>query len=913
MKVLLVEDDEYIAQALSTTLTEQHYTVDVAYDGQAGWEYAEAFTYDLILLDVVLPKLDGISLCRQLRARHTTTPILLLTSCDSSASKIEGLDAGADDYVVKPFDFLELSARIRAILRRGSAALPPILEAGKLRLNPNNYEVIYDSQPLNLTPKEYALLELFLRNTQRVFSRRAILDHLWSFEEPPAEDTVRAHIKGLRSKLKAAGAPPDLVETVYGLGYRLKPEKRQEIIGNSELNTPQLEDLSLPSLPPELENSSSFKDRINIPETASMVTESKSYNALFSSKESSLSDAIAKVWERFRSSISDRIAILDRTNLALSLGQLSDELRQQASQEAHKLVGSLGTFGLAEGSRLAREMENLLQSDPKQDQAPQLCQLVATLREELERWKGGAGERGSGGDGEMGRWGDGERGRWEDGGDGGDEEVKSNLSSPSSPSSLSSLSSPSPLLLIVDEDESFTDELVVEANRQGLRTEVVRNLSVAREAFCSSNRNGNSLYPDVVLIDLNLNDGERGSREGDRQQTFEQGKKESEKINCPTTASCKQHQQRWDSSESESITRLESSYQLLADFTHLTPPVPVVVFARHGNFTERVQVARLGGRAFLQKPVLPAQAIEVVLDAIRRSRTAEAKVMVVDDDPYMLAALRLLLEPWGVKTLTLDDPRQFWETLEVVVPDLLILDIEMPYLTGIELCLTVRNDPRWSGVPILFLTAHTDAKTVHQVFAAGGDDYVTKPIVGPELVNRIFNRLERSQLLRSRAETDALTGVANRRRSTQDLSQFLHLADRHNQSLCFALLDLDCFKQVNDEYGHAMGDTVLRRLGELLLRTFGAQDVVARWGGEEFVVGMYGMTKRDAIKSIDDVLINWRSEEFVDTDDRKFRVSFSAGIAEYPSDGNDLQALYRAADEALYRAKAAGRDRVMGV
>ena len=718
-----------------------------------------------------------------------------------------------------------------------------------------------------------------MRNSQRVFSRRAILDHLWSFEEPPAEDTVRAHIKGLRSKLKAVGAPPDLVETVYGLGYRLKPEKRQEIIGKSELNTPQLEDLSLPSLPPELENSSSCKDRINIPETPSLVTDSNSSQSLLSSKESSLSDAIAKVWERFRSSISDRITILDRTNVALSLGQLSDELRQQASQEAHKLVGSLGTFGLAEGSRLAREMENLLQSDPKPDQVPQLCNLVATLREELERWKGGDKEQEKSGE----------------------EGAKS------------SLSSPSPLLLIVDEDESFTDELVVEANTQGLRTEVVRKLSVAREAFCPSNRNGNSLYPDVVLIDLNLNDGERGSREGDRQPTFEQGKQEGEKINFPTTASCKQHQQRWNSSESESITRLESSYQLLADFTNLTPPVPVVVFARYGNFTERVEVARLGGRAFLQKPVLPAQAIEVVLDAIRRSRTAEAKVMVVDDDPYMLAALRLLLEPWGVKTLTLDDPRQFWETLEVVVPDLLILDIEMPYLTGIELCLTVRNDPRWSGVPILFLTAHTDAKTVHQVFAAGGDDYVTKPIVGPELVNRIFNRLERSQLLRSRAETDALTGVANRRRSTQDLSQFLHLADRHNQSLCFALLDLDCFKQVNDEYGHAMGDTVLRRLGELLLRTFGGQDVVARWGGEEFVVGMYGMTKRDAIKSIDDVLINWRSEEFVDTDDRKFRVSFSAGIAEYPSDGNDLQALYRAADEALYRAKAAGRDRVMGV
>ena len=844
MKILLVEDDEYIAQSLSTTLAEQHYTVDVAGDGQAGWEYAEAFTYDLILLDVVLPKLDGIALCRQLRSRHTTTPILLLTSRDSCASKIEGLDAGADDYVVKPFDVLELSARIRAILRRGSAALPPILESGQLRLNPNTYEVIYETQPVNLTPKEYALLELFLRNSQRVFSRRAILDSVWSFEEPPAEETVRAHIKGLRSKLKAAGAPPDLVETVYGLGYRLKPDTRQKITGNLTSNTPQPEDLSLPSLPPELENSSNLKDSINLQETDSIATESHNSNALLSNKESSLSDAIAKVWERFKNSISDRIAIFDQTHVALSLGQLSDELRQQAGQEAHKLIGSLGTFGLAEGSRLAREIENLLQSNPKQDQAPQLCELVATLRRELEQESGEALNLLSGGD----------------------EEVKS---SPSSLPSRSFPPTPSPLLLIVDEDESFTKDLAGEAHRQGLRAEVARNLSAARAVFCQPNRNGNSLYPDVVLLDLKLNEGE---------------------------------EEEW-----------ESSYQLLADFTNQTPSVPVVVFARQGNFAERVEVARLGGRAFLQKPVLPTQAIEVVLDTIRHSRTAEAKVLVVDDDPQMLAALRVLLEHSGVKTLTLDDPRQFWEILELVVPDLLVLDIEMPYLTGIELCLTVRNDPRWNGVPVLFLTAHTDAKTVHQVFAAGGDDYVTKPVVGPELVNRIFNRLERSQLLRSRAETDAMTGVANRRRSTQDLSQFLHLADRHKQPLCFALLDLDRFKQVNDQYGHAIGDAVLRRLGELLLRTFGRQDVVARWGGEEFVVGMYGIAKRDAIESISDVLVNWRSEEFVDAEGGKFRVSFSAGIAEYPSDGNDLQALYRAADQALYRAKAAGRDRVVAV
>jgi len=222
MKILIVEDDERIAEALAEALADQHYTVDTAADGEAGWDLVEAFPYDLVLLDVMLPKLDGIQFCQQLRDYSYRMPVLMLTARDTSIDKVMGLDAGADDYVVKPFDLEELSARIRALLRRGGTTTPPVLKCGSLQLDPSSCEVTYRDRSLNLTPKEYSLLELFLRNRRRVFSRSAILESLWSFEEPPEEDTVKAHVKGLRQKLKAVGAPANFIETIYGLGYRLK-------------------------------------------------------------------------------------------------------------------------------------------------------------------------------------------------------------------------------------------------------------------------------------------------------------------------------------------------------------------------------------------------------------------------------------------------------------------------------------------------------------------------------------------------------------------------------------------------------------------------------------------------------------------------------------------------------------------
>lgn len=223
MRILLVEDDELLGQILGQFLSEYLHIVDVATDGEAAWEQIRTFEYDLILLDVMLPKLGGIHLCQRLRSHNYTVPILMVTGCDTSNDKVTGLDAGADDYMVKPLDLPELLARIRALMRRGGTSSPSTLEWGELYLDRALYEVSYRGQTLRLTPKEYSLLALLIRNGRRILTRGVIIEQLWSSVEPPEETTVNAYITRLRQKLRAVGAPDDLIETAQGVGYRLKP------------------------------------------------------------------------------------------------------------------------------------------------------------------------------------------------------------------------------------------------------------------------------------------------------------------------------------------------------------------------------------------------------------------------------------------------------------------------------------------------------------------------------------------------------------------------------------------------------------------------------------------------------------------------------------------------------------------
>jgi diguanylate cyclase (GGDEF)-like protein len=338
---------------------------------------------------------------------------------------------------------------------------------------------------------------------------------------------------------------------------------------------------------------------------------------------------------------------------------------------------------------------------------------------------------------------------------------------------------------------------------------------------------------------------------------------------------------------------------------------PVVIgLTTDASLSARVEFARRGGRMLLPADTPPLEVADAVASVRAGLASEAARILVVDDDPALLELTRSILDRHGLDVTAIDDSTRFWQTLEAGNPDVVLLDLEMPGYSGLELCRAIRADPRWSQLPVLFLTARADADAVGEVFAAGADDYLTKPVVERELVQRIQNRLERIRLLRDLADRDALTGVANRRKATEQLAHLERIATRYGQPLTVAILDLDHFKHVNDTYGHEIGDEVLRRLGRRLGREFRGEDVVGRWGGEEFVVGMYGMPGTLAVERLQGLLEDWTRTPFDDPRGGEFTTAFSAGIAELPANADTLVEVQRAADEALYRAKAAGRGRV---
>ena len=358
------------------------------------------------------------------------------------------------------------------------------------------------------------------------------------------------------------------------------------------------------------------------------------------------------------------------------------------------------------------------------------------------------------------------------------------------------------------------------------------------------------------------------------------------------------------------IAVVDLAHPLAAQYMDRDDDVYVIGLTDDASLETRVDFTRRGGRMLLASDLAPREIAAAVAGLDERVQGARARMLLVDDDEALVELTATVLRAHEFDVVTLSDPGQFWQTLEAVAPDLLLLDLEMPGFSGVELCEAVRADPRWTQLPVLFLTARSDAEAVRGVFAAGADDYMTKPVVEEELVQRIENRLERVRLLRDLADRDPLTGLANRRKASEELERLERLAKRYGQPLTVALLDIDHFKQVNDSYGHDSGDDVLRRLGRRLEREFRGEDVVGRWGGEEFVVGMYGMPGSIAVDRLNGLLGEWKREHFDDPRGGNFTTTFTAGIAELPGAAETVAAAQRLADEALYRGKAAGRGRV---
>jgi DNA-binding response OmpR family regulator len=221
VRILLIEDNRRLSESLRATLVDDGYAVDAAYDGIEGEDMASFTPYDVIILDVLLPKRDGVEVCRSLRDQRVSTPILMLTARDGLDDRVLGLDSGADDYLVKPFEVAELRARLRALMRRDSGRKSGDLQVADLRLDPATHDAWRGGSHLDLTAKEFSLLEYLMRNANRLVTREMVVAHLWDYDQMITSNVVDVHIRRLRRKVDD---PHDLklIETVRGAGYRLR-------------------------------------------------------------------------------------------------------------------------------------------------------------------------------------------------------------------------------------------------------------------------------------------------------------------------------------------------------------------------------------------------------------------------------------------------------------------------------------------------------------------------------------------------------------------------------------------------------------------------------------------------------------------------------------------------------------------
>jgi len=224
VRILLVEDNRRLSDSLRMTLQDEGYAVDVAYDGPEGEELASLAPYDIMILDIMLPGKDGLAVCRALRNRHVNTPILMLTARDALEDRVSGLDSGADDYLVKPFEVDELRARMRALLRRESDSKSGLLVIEDLEMDPATHAVTRAGRPIELTSKEFALLEYLMRHPNRLVSREMVQEHLWGYEHALGSNVVDVYIRRLRRKIDDP-RPVKLIETIRGSGYRINKPK----------------------------------------------------------------------------------------------------------------------------------------------------------------------------------------------------------------------------------------------------------------------------------------------------------------------------------------------------------------------------------------------------------------------------------------------------------------------------------------------------------------------------------------------------------------------------------------------------------------------------------------------------------------------------------------------------------------
>ncbi|MFN2636417.1 MAG: response regulator [Gemmatimonadaceae bacterium] len=305
--------------------------------------------------------------------------------------------------------------------------------------------------------------------------------------------------------------------------------------------------------------------------------------------------------------------------------------------------------------------------------------------------------------------------------------------------------------------------------------------------------------------------------------------------------------------------------------------------------------------------LVPAQVIQPLPDELAHEGT---RVLAVDDEALITRGLTSMLGRRKIVVTPLNDPLRFWTVLAETKPNLVLLDFEMPRLSGTELCRALRSDRRWAELPVIFLTGHTDHESIRRVFASGADDYVGKPFVPAELMMRIESRLTGVKARRAPVETDPVTGLPTGGKASDLIQKFLRLARRKTDPYSVAVLEVDEFAALGEKHGRGVAEIVLRSIGEMMQKSFRGEDVVGWWGGPEFIVGMYGSPKEQAAIKLTQICDKIAEQSFTTDAGATVLVHCTGGVSQYQIDGDDVNAMRETALKALQEARASGVNRV---
>ncbi|MCP3997214.1 MAG: response regulator [bacterium] len=523
----------------------------------------------------------------------------------------------------------------------------------------------------------------------------------------------------------------------------------------------------------------------------------------------SMSSMLAKLWQRHRVTNLDRITILEQSTANVLRGCAEAEELEEAAKAAHKLAGSLGTFGLDAGSRAALEAETILGVTPIDGRL--LAEAVSSLRTTVEQR--------------------------------GDEPTPAAEPAPEPTSQTDAL------VRIISEDADLISRLSLAGAAAGVAVASSRPTSALDVADAMS-----------VIIDAGHSD-------------------------------------------------LSANSAIAEQVADLSTEVPVVVLTEEDTFEQRMVLTRAGASAVIPRSNAARLAIGYLLE-IRAQRTPhESQVIVLQaESGQMDKVLEALSEDeMGYRLHT--SAESFWTDLEEDGADLVVLDGQYEDISVPELCRVLRSHPRWQQLPVIAYGPRRTA-LIREALASGADDYLSSQVPAAELGCRLRTFVERTRTALARSDIDPLTGAENRDAAERSIDHYLRLAGRRDEPFAFVRVIVDQLDEISEAEGAVLSDIVFRRLGSRLLSNFRNEDVVSRWTGNEFVVGMYGATRDIGARRIAEVLADFRNDEFRTTSGIPVRYDFRAGVSCYPTDGSTLASLERMSETALERAVRSG-DRIV--